>query len=271
MKKNLLLVALAVLGCVNVFAQDEETTVKTETYTPVGDTFVRSSAASNKYGTQNVLEIWTASDGTDFVGLMSFNLPEKEEEIAKATLVLHAERVKGDRMLTIYPFEYAIDEANDTYNTQGDNVKAARENDPIASGELNGQSNKAVTDDLGDDYKTADAWKTEFDITEYVASKGSGDINLLLTHNGDDNNHNVKVYSKDVEDVTLKDGETVFSKDDLMPKLIVEYTISSGIENVETEAADAEKKIYTISGVRVSKVTAPGIYIVNGKKMVINK
>ena len=77
MKKNLLLVALALFGCANVFAQEDAETLK-ETFTPTSDTFVRSSAADKKFGSDDNMEIFTSSDGTDFVGLMSFNVPEKE-------------------------------------------------------------------------------------------------------------------------------------------------------------------------------------------------
>lgn len=244
-----------------------------ETYTPTADTFVRSSAAGNKYGTNQNLEIFTAEDGTDFAGLMSFTLPEKEGyDIARATLVLHAERVKGDRVLTVYPFAYAISEADDTYNTQGDNVKAAREGEPIAEETLNGQNGKAVTDTgINDGYKTADAWKTEFDITSYVSSVEDGVVNLLLSHNGESSNQEVRVYSKEVEDVTLNDGTTVFAAADLCPKLVIEYTISSGIDEVAAgeTAVKGKEGIYTLSGVRVAKAGRPGIYIINGKKVLV--
>lgn len=246
-----------------------------ETYTPTADTFVRSSAAGKKYGTDQNLEIFTAEDGTDFAGLMSFTLFEKSGyDVVRATLVLHAERVKGDRVLTIYPFDYTISEADDTYNTQGDNVKAAREGEPIAEKTLNGQNGKAVTDkDINDDYKTADAWKTEFDITSYVSSVKDGVVNLLLSHNGESSNQEVRVYSKEVTDVTLNDGKTVFAAADLCPKLVVEYTTATGINEVATgePVAKGKEGIYTLSGVRVAKADQPGIYIINGKKVMVGR
>ena len=48
------------------------------------------------------MEIWTATDEAgeitqDFVGLMAFSVPEKAGyDVTKATLVLHADMVKGD-------------------------------------------------------------------------------------------------------------------------------------------------------------------------------
>ena len=250
-------------------------TVENEGVFSTADTFVRSSAADNNYGDKDAMEIWTASDGTDFVGLMSFTIPEKAgSEISKATLVLHAERVKGDRKLTIYPFDYAISEDDDTYNTQKDNIAAAREETPIVSEvELNGQSGCAVTDDkVTDEYKTADKWMTEFDITEHVASIGSGVMNLMLCHNGE-KGHEVKVYTKDVEKVTLNDGVTVFEAEDLRPKLVITYTTATGINEVEAvePVAKGKEGIYTLSGVRVAKADQPGIYIINGKKVLVGR
>lgn len=246
--------------------------VDKETLGTTADTFVRSSAAKNKYGDKDAMEIWTASDGTDFVGLMSFTLPVKENsEISKAVLVLHAERVKGDRKLTIYPFDYAISESDDTYESQSRNIDAARQETPIIEeAELNGQGGKAVTDELADEYKTADAWKTELDVTEYVAGIGSGETGLLLCHNGE-KGQEVKVYTKEVKDVTLKDGVTVFKAEDLRPKLVITYTTATGINEVETvePVAKAKEGIYTISGVRVAKADRPGIYIINGKKVLV--
>ena len=242
---------------------------------PTADTFVRSSAPSNKYGTNNALEIWTSTEGVDFAGLMSFTVPEKiGSEITKAILVLHASMVKGDRVLTIYPFDYTISEADDTWNTQGDNVNKAREGEPIAEGVLNGQSNRSVTDkEVTDEYKTADKWMTEFDITDYVATADNGVVNLLLSHNGENNNQAVKVYTKEVTDVTLKDGVTVFKAEDLCPKLIIEYTTATGINEVEAvePVAKGKEGIYTLSGVRVAKADQPGIYIINGKKVLVGR
>ena len=42
---------------------------------------------------------------------------------------------------------------------------------------------------------------------------------------------------------------------------------STGIENVDAE--NSAKAIYDLTGRRVETITAPGIYIVNGNKVVI--
>lgn len=41
------------------------------------------------------------------------------------------------------------------------------------------------------------------------------------------------------------------------------------ITNVEADAKPADNAVYTLQGVRIERITAPGLYIVNGKKVVI--
>ncbi len=44
---------------------------------------------------------------------------------------------------------------------------------------------------------------------------------------------------------------------------------TTGIENVEVENADAVKGIYDLTGRRIEAITVPGIYVVNGKKVLV--
>lgn len=94
----------------------------------------------------------------------------------------------------------------------------------------------------------------------------------MLCNNATSTTTSIKVYSSDVEDVTLKDG-TVFKADDLKPRLVVAYTVQtpSGISEVVTDETVNKGKegIYTLSGVRVAKADRPGIYIINGKKVLV--
>jgi hypothetical protein len=46
-------------------------------------------------------------------------------------------------------------------------------------------------------------------------------------------------------------------------------TVPTGINGIEVEDANAPKVIYTISGQRVSTITEGGIYIINGKKVLV--
>lgn len=99
-----------------------------------------------------------------------------------------------------------------------------------------------------------------------------GAVRLMLCNNATSTTTSIKVYSSDVEDVTLKDG-TVFKADDLKPRLVVAYTVQtpSGISEVVTDETVNKGKegIYTLSGVRVAKADRPGIYIINGKKVLV--
>ena len=45
--------------------------------------------------------------------------------------------------------------------------------------------------------------------------------------------------------------------------------ISTNIENIITEAKEKEPIIFSLTGLRVKKITHPGIYIINGKKVAI--
>ena len=49
--------------------------------------------------------------------------------------------------------------------------------------------------------------------------------------------------------------------------VLEEATVPAGIE--EITAGDVEKTIYDITGRRVEKITNAGIYIVNGKKVLV--
>jgi hypothetical protein len=51
--------------------------------------------------------------------------------------------------------------------------------------------------------------------------------------------------------------------------LVLYYDASTGIEDVE--AASDEDVIYDLTGRRIEKITAPGIYIVNKKKVIVKE
>ena len=228
--------------------------------------------ADKAYPSVKDLEMRTSrTDGeinVDFVALMSFNVSIPEDaEISKATLVLYTERAKGT--MAVYPFNATISN-EDTYNSQKDNLAAARELEAIATQRLNGTNNKAVTDD-GASNVLSD-WRNEIDITDYVKEVGNGNVNLMLCNNAESTTNAIKVYSSDAQDVTLKDG-TIFKAEDLVPQLVVNYTTATGINEVEAvePVAKGKEGIYTLSGVRVAKADQPGIYIINGKKVLVGR
>ena len=55
----------------------------------------------------------------------------------------------------------------------------------------------------------------------------------------------------------------------LSASLRFDFDGTTDIENVEVENADAVKGIFDLTGRRVEEITAPGIYIVNGKKVLV--
>ena len=55
----------------------------------------------------------------------------------------------------------------------------------------------------------------------------------------------------------------------LSTSLRFDFDGTTDIENVEVENADAVKAIYDLTGRRVEEITAPGIYIINGKKVLV--
>lgn len=248
--------------------------VSSKTVDVLTDVTLNTDKKDEAKPSEQAIEMYTQRDeqGTitrEYLGLMSFDaaLPD-DAEVYSATLVLYTERAKGT--LAIYPFDNAISN-DDTYNSQLSSLTAAREAEPVAEVRLNGTNNKAVTDNGASN--NIDDWKNEIDITEYVKDV-KGNVRLMLCNAAESTSTSIKVYSSDVQDVTLKDN-TVFKADDLKPRLIVTYTTSTstGINEVETvePVAKGKEGIYTLSGVRVAKADRPGIYIINGKKVLVGR
>lgn len=281
MKKNLLIAALAVLGCATGFAQEAGTQKKEIGAT--ADTWVRMGNTTDKNEAKPTLEIWTGYNAdnevtADFVGLMSFTIPDDiKGGITKATLVLYADCVKGDGVLDIHPFKTEFEE-NEHYGTYADAIAEARKT-TLYSQKLNGKSGSSVTDVKADDetYNKLESWKNEYDMTEYVKSLSGNYVGFLFTHDAGEINNNgrcVKIYTKEATDVKRKGtDEVIFEGSDLVPQLIVTYTTATGINEVEAvePVAKGKEGIYTLSGVRVAKADQPGIYIINGKKVMVGR
>ena len=244
MKKNLLIAALAIFGCASAFAQEAAETA-TERLTPTADTFLRMGNTANN-GEKTTMEIWTATDEAgeitqDFVGLMAFSVPAKPGyDVTKATLVLHADMVKGDPKFAVYPFEYSFAE-DDTYETHAANIESARSGEAIVEGlQLNGWHGHSVvdvTESTDAAYTTADGWKTEINVTDYVLSKGGGYVGLLFYQdagNATNNNRAVKIYTNEAEDVTNKAETFTLKGEDLKPYLLVEYTPNGDVVESQT-------------------------------------
>lgn len=229
MKRNLLHVVMGVAIAMmpsSLFAQDNTETVSVKNDVTLRNDGTDNANANKAYAKEAALEMRTSRTtdeniAVDFVGLMSFQIPAKTGyKVKSATLRLVTERAKGT--MAIYALGSDISDA-DTYNSQKENLFAARQNGPITTVKLNGTANKAVTD-AGASSNLED-WVNQIDITDYVKSFGSGVMNLMLANNADNTTNAIKVYSSDAKDVTNTNVSPnfTFKADDLKPQLTLVY------------------------------------------------
>lgn len=215
-----LLGATVCLVAGSAFAQ----TTETDTLGVSNDVTLTTDSKDKAISTEKTLEMYTTrTDGKitrEYLGLMSFRVPVKKGYVVKsANLKLVTERAKGT--LAIYGFGAEVSD-DDTYNSQIDNVNAARKN-PIATVRLRGTEGKAVTDK--DASSNIEDWVNNIDITDYVKAQADGHVNLLLLNNAETTGISIKVYTSDAKDVT-NDKVTpnfTFKAEDLHPQLTVVY------------------------------------------------
>lgn len=254
--------------------------MKTSTTTATKDTWIRSDKTTADYTEKATMEIKSYTDETDatkdryFYGLMSFQIPTEALDTDKyllrsATLRLITERIKGGSEIAIYscneyPEKPQYSDVEQTINT----LSSAT---PVATFTMKGQWNKALgIDEIGDDYKDLSAWTNEIDLTDYVKGLTNSEINFLLAATAN-NNNSACFYTSDAVDVANSKDETLtFKAEDLKPILTVTYETkeTSAIASVSTEATRTVEGIYTLQGVKVERISQPGIYIINGKKFV---
>lgn len=112
------------------------------------------------------------------------------------------------------------------------------------------------------DPDSPEAYQIEFDkpIAEGELKTG---IYIFVIPDATYGDYNFGKYLKDPSSV--KASDCYVNKEDRFP-FSVDNT-ATGINSITT-GDSVEKKIYTLQGIRVSKMTTPGIYIVNGKKVV---
>ncbi len=190
--------------------------------------------------TEKAIEMYTSrTDGTitrEYLGLMSFQVPVKTGyAIKSANLKLVTERAKGT--LAIYALGANVSDA-DTYNSQIDNVNAARETEPIAKIRLRGTDGQAVTDAKAS--SNVEDWINNIDITDYVKSVG-GNVNLVLLNAAESTTTSIKVYTSDATDVTNTkvNPNFTFAAADLKPQLTVVYEVDTDQKtDVSTTTAD---------------------------------
>lgn len=261
---------MAFCGTTMTMAQGTSTT----TVDPSADTYVRLNNTT-KRGTANNMELQTYSGGgdatkaTDFVGLMRFEVPATADgaTLQSAVLKLVTKRIKGDRAVAIFAYSNSFDE-DAIYSEEADYITAARATDTITTFNVSGQSNKDVSSDaLGDDYLTVASWTDSVDITSYIKDKTGQTVNLMLVKTADQNN-STQFFTKEAEDITNSKAGITLTGTDLHPCLILTYSVPTGISNVELQQ-DTDAAIYTLQGIRVNNMNQPGIYIRNGKKIIV--
>nr|WP_302348980.1 hypothetical protein [uncultured Prevotella sp.] len=227
MKRNLLCgmfgMALAMVTS-SAMAQDMQEVVAVKS-----DVTLTTDAKDAAKPTEKTIEMYTSrTDGTitrEYLGLMSFQVPVKAGYAVKsANLKLVTERAKGT--LSIYGLGTDVSDA-DTYNSQIDNINAAREKEPIAKVRLNGTSNQAVTDAKAS--SNLEDWVNNIDITDYVKAQGNGHVNLVLVNAAESTTTSIKVYTSDATDVTNTKASPnfTFNGEDLHPQLTVVYEVDA--------------------------------------------
>ena len=270
MKTNLLsIVSAAIMLAAPSFTM-AQTQTKTKDYTATADTYLRKGKADNN-GAKEQMEIGTNdSKGTDFVGLLKFTIDgEAVGKVEKATLRIVSERVKGNPQISLYSYSNEW-ESDAKYEDQTANIEAARATEAIATFTPKGTKGRSILSDTQDNVSTDIAdWTNEIDITEYVKTLTDGTFSLMLaeTNNQKDNQ---KYFASEAKDFSpKKDASITITSAQIVPLLTIEYNnVSNGISGVGSEAGKSAKEIYTLQGVQVKAMTAPGIYIVGGKKIV---
>lgn len=278
--KSLLLSALALWISATAFGQTPQV------IEPTHDTWIRSNNTSWKGTSAVTLEMKSYDDGAgnvqNFYGLLSFTISEPEAgyEVKSATLRLTTRVPRGERGMNVYALDATIDEGTTTYATIGTDIEAAIAGDPIATFQMKGQGNKALTDNgLSADYLTVEAWQNTIDLTACVKAMTGNTLTLLLQKVQNNNNTSI-VYSKEQGDVTWNAGiegigGTTIAASELTPLLKVTYEKkgeTTGIKTIDNGslsslAAKGTQECFDLQGRRVSRPTK-GLYVVNGKKMV---
>lgn len=258
---------MAALFSFNAQAQD------TSTGTSTADTWVIQGSNTN-YGKSNTIEIRTDTKKPQyFYGLMAFTFtqPDAGNTVTKATLRLTTRYKKGDSAVELYDLNSAFDE-NCTYDDVAEAITTALGKEPATTFKLNSYSQWAPTDkQITADFSTVDKWQSNVNITTLVKAHASEGVVYILFKKKMDQGNSSQIFSKEATDQTNSTLNFTFKAADLVPQLTVTYgpETPSGINNVETTTSAKTKGIYTLTGVRVVKISQPGIYVVNGMKVVV--
>lgn len=256
----------------------------TSTTTTVADTHLRVKAPARNYGSSGTMEVYTYTNPDDpaknqnFMGLLAFDIPAEaltaDYTVQSATLRLVTERQKGNNSMALYAYDNNFDESTATYDTESSYITTALGTAPVATFKAAGEWSKSIVyDAVSDASATVSAWTNEIDLTDYVRTLTAPRFNLLLaaTENG---NTQKLFFTKEAQTFSnAKNPAITFTAADIIPQLTVVYTknTSTGISDLRQPTAPAREGIYTLQGVRVSTVDKAGVYIINGRKVVVRK
>lgn len=175
--------------------------------TSTGDCWVRTDNTSSKTGTAANMEVKTYTDGEtlkQFFGVMSFQFDavESGNEVNTAKLRLTTRVQRGDRSMAVYALTGDFDADNVSYSDISDNITAALATTPIATFTMEGNNNKALTDDgLADAYQVISKWQNTIDLSDYVKTLSTNRFSILIVKTTDQNSSSV-FYTKEATDIT---------------------------------------------------------------------
>ena len=238
-------VCLVASGALAQTTVSEETSAKHDVLLPTADTYVRKGYTKRDLGVKDVMELKSNNEGTDdFVGLLSFALPEELHYFnyvaSNANLRLVTRSLgKGGNNVNVFKFGGTFDEKS-LYSDPDmeDDIKDARRTNVLASFLAKGQKNKAISDKgLSADYTKIENWVNSINLTDVVNSMLDSQLNLMI-ESADKDGLSTKIFSKDVKDVTCQTTNVVLSANDLKPQLTIDYALATHTLKVtETGAA----------------------------------
>ena len=193
------------------------------TLAPTVDGWIRSNSETAKDYSGNKLEVANYANESDatqnyqFWGVM---------QLKTATLRLVTERVKADRAFAIYQLGTTLT-GSQAYGDIKSQVDAAMATSPIATFTVKGQYDKSVDADaanVGDDYKTIDAWTNT--VTLNVAginSLATDDFAfIIVATNANGRKQSTCFFTSERTDNLTLGGASVAAAD-LQPQLSVEF------------------------------------------------
>lgn len=239
-------VCLVASGALAQTTVSEETSVKHDVSLPTADTYVRKGYTQRNLGVKDVMELNSNKEGTaDFVGLLSFALPEElhysNYVASNANLRLVTRSLgKGGNNVNVFKFGGTFDEKSlySDPDMEAD-IKDARSTNVLALFQAKGQKNKAISDKgLSADYTKIENWVNNINLTDVVNSMLDSQLNLMI-ESADKDGLSTKIFSKDLpKDVTCQTTNEVLSANDLKPQLTVDYALATHTLKV-TEAGAA--------------------------------